>query len=434
MRSATTDAPEDLSAGLPVGGAAAVPDRLDDGRKVFSRGTHRTMDPAATLANLKPLMPAVGITRVANLTGLDVTGVPVVAVCRPNSRSNIVAQGKGLDLDAAKISGMMEAIEGYYAERIMQPVIFASASEMGERYALADLDGLPRRRTTGFNTDTRILWTASRDVCSHREAWLPYEMVHANFSLPHPPGAGNFPCSTNGLAAGNSSIEALSHGICEAVERDAATLFDLTPRATERRRVDLSSIDDPDCLAVIDRIQVAGLAVAIWDITSDVGIAVFQCQIMERGSGPGLLALPAEGHGCHLDRSVALLRALTEAAQARVTAICGLREDIGPDMYGRYDDPDTLEAWRRVVTSTEAARRFTDVPTYMSGTVAGDIAHALGRLRSVGIDQVLSIELTAATGGPVSVTRVVIPGLEPVPRSSCAFGARARAVIMALHR
>lgn len=392
------------------------------------------MDPAATLANLKPLMPAVGITRIANLTGLDSIGIPVVAVCRPNSRSNVVAQGKGLDLDAAKASGVMEAIETYYAERIMQPVIFASATEMGERHALADLQGLPRMRTARFNADSRILWMASRDICSGREAWLPYEMVHTNFSLPHPPGAGNFPCSTNGLAAGNSMIEALSHGICEAVERDAATLFSLTPGATETRRVDLASIDDPDCLAMIDRIQAADLAVAIWDITSDVGIAAFHCQIMERTGGPGVLALPADGHGCHFDRSIALSRALTEAAQARVTAICGLREDIGPDMYGRYDDPEMLDAWRRVVTSMEAARRFTDVPTYESDTVSGDVTHALSRLRAIGVDQVLSIELATAACGPFAVARIVVPGLEGPLQSSCALGSRARALVMARRR
>ena len=52
-----------------------------------------------------------GITRIANVTGLDRTGIPVVMVVRPNARSVAVSQGKGLTLAAAKASGVMEAAE-----------------------------------------------------------------------------------------------------------------------------------------------------------------------------------------------------------------------------------------------------------------------------------------------------------------------------------
>jgi YcaO-like protein with predicted kinase domain len=409
--------------------ATTVIGSMDNGPKSFCRGTHRATDPATTLANIKPLLAGMGITRVANLTGLDTIGIPVVAVCRPNSRSHVVSQGKGLDLDAAKASGLMETIESYYAERILQPVLFASANEMRKQYALA-VEELPRMRTAKFTDDTRILWMASRSIGNCREAWLPYELIHANFTLPHPPGAGNFICSTNGLASGNNSIEALSHGLCEVVERDAATLFSLIPDAIDRCRIDLASIDDPDCLAVIGQIEGANLAVAVWDITSDVSVATFYCQIMERENGPGLVALPAEGHGCHPDRSIALTRALTEAAQARVTAISGLRDDIGPDMYGRCDDPDVLESWRRIIKSKESGRRFEEVPSRRCDTVAADVVHVVGRLRAAGIDEVFSIELATTESSPFSVMRVVVPGLEGPLQSLCALGSRGKALAL----
>ena len=69
--------------------------------KGYTSGTHRTVTPAETLARLKPLLPRMGITRLANVTGLDTIGIPVVMSVRPNSRSRSVSQGKGLDLDAA---------------------------------------------------------------------------------------------------------------------------------------------------------------------------------------------------------------------------------------------------------------------------------------------------------------------------------------------
>jgi ribosomal protein S12 methylthiotransferase accessory factor len=50
-------------------------------------GTHRIQSPEKTLAFVKPFMEAMGITRIADVTGLDTIGIPVVMVCRPNSRS-----------------------------------------------------------------------------------------------------------------------------------------------------------------------------------------------------------------------------------------------------------------------------------------------------------------------------------------------------------
>ena len=79
-------------------------------RKSFYRGTHRLVAPEQTLARVSRLMPVMGITRIANVTGLDRIGVPVVMVCRPNSRSLSVSQGKGVDLLAAKASGLMESL------------------------------------------------------------------------------------------------------------------------------------------------------------------------------------------------------------------------------------------------------------------------------------------------------------------------------------
>ncbi len=52
---------------------------------------------------------------------------------------------------------------------------------------------------------------------------------------------------------------------------------------------------------------------------------------------------PELGFGCHADRDVALSRALTEAAQARLTVISGARDDIGA---GGYRDSGLLRQHR----------------------------------------------------------------------------------------
>jgi YcaO-like protein with predicted kinase domain len=94
--------------------------------KAFRAGTHRTVPPEETLRRGWRLAPIMGITRIANVTGLDTVGVPVVMVCRPNARSLAVSQGKGLDLPAAKASGLMESIEVYHAETITLPLRLGS--------------------------------------------------------------------------------------------------------------------------------------------------------------------------------------------------------------------------------------------------------------------------------------------------------------------
>jgi ribosomal protein S12 methylthiotransferase accessory factor len=74
--------------------------------KAHRRGCHRAVAPHETLARLRPLLAGMGITRVADITGLDRIGIPVFVACRPNSRSLAVSQGKGLDADAARVSAI----------------------------------------------------------------------------------------------------------------------------------------------------------------------------------------------------------------------------------------------------------------------------------------------------------------------------------------
>jgi len=189
------------------------------GVKRFRDGTHRMVSPDETVARLQPLLPAFGITRVANVTGLDRIGVPVVMVCRPNSRSIAVSQGKGLTLAAAKASGLMEAAEGFHAERIEQPLRLGSSHELARTLPLADVEGLPSRRDSRWHPDLQILWIEATDLNLDQRVWVPYEVVHSNYTHPLPTGSGCFAATTNGLASGNHLLEAICHAICEVVER-----------------------------------------------------------------------------------------------------------------------------------------------------------------------------------------------------------------------
>ena len=69
--------------------------------------------PEATLARVLKLAPALGITRLSTVTGLDRLGVPVAVACRPNSRSLAVFQGKGLTLGRGEGLGLHGGTRGF---------------------------------------------------------------------------------------------------------------------------------------------------------------------------------------------------------------------------------------------------------------------------------------------------------------------------------
>lgn len=354
-------------------------------------------------------MPVLGITRVANVTGLDVVGIPVVMVCRPNSRSIAVSQGKGHDLAAAKASGLMESFEQYHAERITQPLKLASYNELRFSHEVADPASLLWTSATSFHDELRLLWIEADDVIQNSRVWVPFETVHADFTYTRRAGTGAFTSGTNGLASGNNLLEAVTHGICEVVERHCSSLWkELPMQDREAIRLDLSSVADPTCLGFMERYQQADIQVAVWEMTSGFGIPAFVCSIASGAEQPRGLPELHGGMGCHPSREVALARALSEAAQSRLTFIAGSRDDLMRRRYGPTPNPELVDA---VLSPPELLQRsLSETPTCEAETHADDAAWLLRRLRSAGVERVLVVDLSRPELG-LSVVKVIIPGL-----------------------
>lgn len=171
-------------------------------------GTTRACSPRETIERVMPLLPVFGITRIANVTGLDTIGIPVVMVTRPNARSVSVSQGKGATLDAAKASGLMEAIEIHHAEHILAPLLLGSFNELRFRETVADVASMALSTHRNLTATARFLWIQGHDLASGAPVWLPYEAVHTDYRKPFPEGSGYFLCTSNGLASGNTLDEA----------------------------------------------------------------------------------------------------------------------------------------------------------------------------------------------------------------------------------
>src|SRR4029077_18597515 len=126
------------------------------------------------------------------------------------------------------------------------------SSLSGRTCDVARLPSFPRWHGQ-LTSDTRLLW-ANAEVLGHGGSRLvPFEMVHLDLTLPLPEGSGFFPLSSNGLASGNTLLEATTHALYELIERDARTLFFLTPvEARDARRLALHSVDDPACAELLE--------------------------------------------------------------------------------------------------------------------------------------------------------------------------------------
>lgn len=380
--------------------------------KLHRRGTHRVSSPEETRARVWPLLKPLGITRVADITGLDFIGIPVVAVYRPNARSLSVAQGKGCTLTCAEVSGVMESIEFYHAESINEPLLYGSFNQLRFSKPLLSPELLPRSAVGRYHPDLKLSWIGGVDLVQQQECWVPYELVHTDFTLPFPAGSGCFPMTSNGLASGNHLWEAVSHGMSEVIERDAATLFSLLPQdLREARRIDLASVNAPECIELLQRFDAAGVAVAVFDMTSDNEVPVFRAVIVDAKPHPYRLLAPSTGTGCHPARSIALSRALTEAAQSRLTLIAGSRDDLSHERYKPLVDGAKLHEQREWILRQGAKRRFDETPSYESDDVGDDVAWQKERLMSTGIEHVIATDLTKPELG-IPVVRVIIPGLE----------------------
>ncbi|HEY1556060.1 MAG TPA: YcaO-like family protein [Kofleriaceae bacterium] len=387
-------------------------DHVLDAPVRFADGTLRTASPAATWRRFAPVARRAGITRLAELTGLDTLGIPVYAAIRPLGRSLSTQQGKGTTPEAARVSALMESLETATAERV-RGAVRGSYRALRRRHRVVDVRKLPlasldasrkprrgRKSARRLDLDASWRWVRGFDLVAGEPVLVPEQAVTLDTTFTRPPV---FDISSNGLASGNALVEAILHGLCEVLERDAEAAW---RRAGSDRRVVLDSIADPACRALIDRIAATGARVFVWDLASDSGLPAIGCAIMEDPREPQWRALGCyQGFGAHPLPEIAIARALTEAAQTRLTYIAGARDDFFPIDYARATDLDVLvPMWDRLAAPCDEPVAFDELPRLAVRSLGDVLAQLVARL-----PQVIAVELTDRALG-VPVAKVLVPG------------------------
>jgi ribosomal protein S12 methylthiotransferase accessory factor len=222
--------------------------------------------------------------------------------------------------------------------------------------------------------------------------------------------------SSNGLASGNSYAEAVNHAVCELLERDATGLFVRSGCFTQERigeyLIDLESVEDADFKRLHELIQASGLALFAWNETSDFGVPAIGCVLVDPRA-EGHCGVYCGGHGCHLSKEIALCRAVTEAAQSRLTEISGARDDLRRSHYQRAYSDHKRRSGKQAFFGRRPTLDFSTLPSLATENIQQDLEVLVELLRAHGHRQLAVADLSQLEHG-LAVVKVVIPGLGDV--------------------
>lgn len=361
----------------------------------------RPLDEVERLAEL--LLDRVGITRVGDVTGLDVIGIPVFQSVRPSSAKglNTVTSGKSVTSQGARVSAMMEAIERRYCEpdgRVPEPIPY---NLHRESHPTLDPRRLIPRRGHQWTHETPISWWPMRCLRNNVEVSVPAGAVFT----PYPMEAGLIRPNTIGLAAGNDVTDASIQAIYEVIEHDSTAFGE---KLGLGYRVMKHTLPDAH-KELIERFERASVDVTIHAYTGALPVPTFFVITDDTHARDGMLF--NGGAGCHLDPEIALTRALTEAAQSRLAVIAGAREDLGTQAYRRHTSYDTLRDQLHSWSEDRPWLPFDAIPDRSSGDNEVDLKYLLDTLGEHDLSLVLRSEL-APPALPFSIVKVVIPGSE----------------------
>lgn len=363
-----------------------------------------------------PCLEDMGITRIGDITALDRIRIPVAQAVRPLGLSNAATQGKGMDPAGAAVSAIMEAAEQFFSERVdrLEPVTgtaerLAVPFERFRRHAFANLSD------RWYLLETA--WVKADDMIAGQPAWLPLELVHTAYTVPGLPTDGLFQASTTGLACAFSEPDALVHAMLECIERDAIARAQQIHGFFQRFRIGRIEKADGELELLLELARSAGMLCAFWSAPAAGSIPAIWCQIMEDGSQPLITPYPSDGFAADLDPLRAAKRALLEAAQSRLAAISGARDDLTRSSFPAHTDWGLIEAHRRLLADCRASIEIASLAD-RSATGGNDaIGQLIECLERAGITSLLKFRYDTTPCSEIVSVRIVVPELLPLSES-----------------
>jgi ribosomal protein S12 methylthiotransferase accessory factor len=382
----------------------------------------RVAAPEHTLGLAKSWAPAARVRAVSDITHLDCLDVPVFVSERDGALSDGFTFGKGLAAIESEIGAYMEAIEYHFAE----PGTAAVETKWGTPRDLSrapDADPVfefaPILNCRAA-PDQRLLLARAQDAETGAPAWIPAELV---FNPAPDTGAMLYGTSSNGLASGNSVEEASLHALFELIERDIWSLEFVRNASLRVAEADLP----PRIRDIAQTASRNGLRLVVRYVPNDFGMPFFAAFLFDP-------ARPEQrffngGWGCHLDRRIALTRAVTEVAQSRAAYLHGGR--AAPEWAGPGAEAQGVRAQMDTVSRESPSIPLAGIPEpQCAGAIAAQWMQAVACLRRV-VDRPIYRVIYTPKEGPLHVVRLVVPLLENFSRATMRVGPRMQAALEA---
>ena len=389
----------------------------DCDKSLYARlGRHRPL--RETIDAAWRLRAPAGISRVADLTGLDRVGLPVFNTYRTNAEAGnlSVTCGKGLTLEAALASALMEAHERYCGEQRGRggPVLTVDEAREALPLVLHPRDLVLDTRSR-WEDSSPLEWVPTRDLLDGDVVWVPADAVFTPYRTNR---SRLFAGHSDGLASGNCLTEATLHALYELIERDSRAFGEVLRQGY---LIDSGSLPDP-LSGVAESLRDAGITTSLFAFSSSLGITSFFALGDDRLAENPMLV--NAGAGCHLNPAVGASRALTELAQSRLSVISGSREDFST----RFRERRT-ETYQRARERADRwchgwqVQPFDAIENQSVYELEADLATVCDRLREAGLGRVLVTDLTLEPLGP-RVVKVIVPGLEFAANEPSRIGSR----------
>ena len=344
-----------------------------------------------------------GISRIANITHLDVLGIPVYIGLRPGGKTLSLSAGKGLNHIDSIVSAAMESIETHAAENTAPEDYYRCCYDNLPSNDKLPLETIPTYLHGHFTSKTVISWLKVRGLNTGREFFYPARLVTLDTATVADE-IGLFSMNSNGLASGLNSDDAILAGLYEVIERDAIACWQYFHHLNGFPFSSLieETIPFSSTRSLIERIKSCSMDLVITPLFSDIDIPIYQCLLLNSFDPANAVSI---GFGCHHSDEIAMNRAITEAAQARAVYISGSRDDIirhALQSSEGFKIDDFKEKFLPV--------HFKETPCSLSNVreLLDDIITTLSRLE-LHEPLVYSFKNT----DPFSVVRIIMPSLAP---------------------
>ena len=256
--------------------------------------------------------------------------------------------------------------------------------------------------------DESIEWIEGFDLMDDASVWVPLDAVR----LGDGGGSGALLAVDRRSRLGQRAVGGgvpRSLRARRARRADAVVVLRNDAEVGDRCR-DPRAFDDPELAMLSAKIEAAGLRLRLFDISTDVAIPVCFATI-----SPSPDSDPARwrhfdlqsGSGCHPDPARAAIRAVTEAAQSRLTAISGARDDFDPGDYRARIALDLLPFVRAEPSAETPAAAGRIAPADYISLIAS-------RMKAIGVGSAIVVPLEAGERG-FAVAKALVSDLETVP-------------------